>query len=207
MTRVLLVLNVVFFVVELWLTADPTFFDRWGLVPAEIVQAWRGESGDSVVLITLITSLFLHTGWLHLLTNLVYLGVFGSAVENVVGARRFLGLYLMTGLLGGLAHVVLSPESVRPAVGASGAVAGVMAAYLMLFPGATLGSLVPVLFVNRAVNTPAIVLFVVWLVAQLFAGVAAVTQETDVAWWAHVGGFVSGLVLVLIIARPRRRRW
>jgi membrane associated rhomboid family serine protease len=161
---------------------------RWGLVPADVLAspaAW----------VTLFTSLFLHAGWLHLLSNVVYLGVFGGSVEQRLGRLRYVGVYLASGVLGGLSYVAAQPTSDAPAVGASGAIAGIIAANL-------------VLVVHRATgpSRPALVLLVVWLLTQLFSGVASITATTGIAWWAHLGGFASGLVLTRVLRKRASQR-
>ena len=161
---------------------------RWGLVPADVL-------GSPAAWVTLITSLFLHAGWLHLLSNVVYLGVFGGSVEQRLGWLRYLSVYLASGVLGGLAYVAAQPTSDAPAVGASGAIAGVIAANL-------------VLVVHRATgpSLPALVLLLVWLLTQLFSGVASITSTTGIAWWAHLGGFASGLVLTRVLRKRASQR-
>jgi membrane associated rhomboid family serine protease len=167
--------------------ADP-LIQRWGLVPADVLAspaAW----------VTLVTSLFLHAGWLHLLSNVVYLGVFGGSVEQRLGWLRYLGVYLASGVVGGLAYVVAQPSSQAPAVGASGAIAGIIAANL-------------VLVVHRATgpSRPALALLGVWLLTQLLSGVASITATTGIAWWGHLGGFASGGVLTRVLRKRGSRR-
>jgi membrane associated rhomboid family serine protease len=178
------------------------FVRRWGLVPADVLEAFRAQDAPAA-LVTLLTSSFLHAGWLHLLSNLVYLAVFGPPVERQIGAARFAALYLTSGLVGSLAFLVAQPTSETPAVGASGAIAGVIAAHLVLFPGATLGSLAPVLFLHVVESTPTLLLLLVWLATQLLSGVASLTTTTGIAWWAHAGGFASGLALAPLVRRRR----
>jgi membrane associated rhomboid family serine protease len=202
-TAVLLAANVAAFVFELSLGgALEPFVRRWGLVPADVLEAFRAQDAPAA-LVTLLTSIFLHAGWLHLLSNLVYLAVFGPPVERQIGAARFTALYLTSGLVGSLAFLVAQPTSETPAVGASGAIAGVIAAHLVLFPGATLGSLAPVLFLHVVESTPTLLLLLVWLATQLLSGVASLTTTTGIAWWAHAGGFASGLALAPLVRRRR----
>jgi membrane associated rhomboid family serine protease len=196
-TLALVVVNVLLFVVELSQGADiDAFVLRWGLVPADV------RDGPAAA-ITLLTSTFLHAGWVHLVANMVYLAVFGPPVERRIGATRFVALYVVCGLVGSLTYVLVQPLSTVPAVGSSGAIAGVIAANLVLFPGATLGSLAPVLFLHVVESTPTLLLLLLWLATQVFSSVASLTTTTGIAWWAHLGGFASGLVLAPVL-RPRR---
>jgi membrane associated rhomboid family serine protease len=205
LTAVLVAANMAAFLVELSQgTQLDAFVRRWGLVPADVFGALRGEEGPAV-LVTLLTSTLLHAGWLHLLSNLLYLGVFGLPVERRLGAARFGLLYVTSGLVGNLAYLVAQPLSEAPAIGASGAIAGVIAAHLVLFPGATLGSLAPVLFLHVVESTPTLLLLLIWLATQLLSSVAALTSSTGIAWWAHVGGFASGLALAPVMRNQRRQ--
>jgi membrane associated rhomboid family serine protease len=196
-TLALVVANVVLFVVELSQRGEiDAFVRRWGLVPADL--------GDGpAAAITLLTSTFLHGGWFHLAANMVYLAVFGPPVERRLGPARFGVLYVASGLIGSLTYALVQPLATGPAVGASGAIAGVMAAFLVLFPGATLGSLAPVLFLHVVESTPTLLLLLLWLATQVFSSVASLTTTSGIAWWAHLGGFASGLVLAPVL-RTRR---
>lgn len=190
--------------------AESAFLGRWGLVTDDVSSALASTiSGGSpsalVVLVTLLTSTFVHASTLHLLANLLYLAVFGAGVESVLGGGRFLALYLLTGTLGGLAHVVAQPGSTIPAVGASGAIAGVTGAHLVLRPGATLGSVMPLLVFQSAASLPALVLLAVWLLSQVVVSLGSGAAAAGVAWWAHAGGFASGLLLGPLLRPPRRR--
>jgi membrane associated rhomboid family serine protease len=193
-TLALVAANVACFAFELSLGSglDP-FVRRWGLVPADMVEP--------AALVTLLTSTFLHAGWLHLLSNMLYLGVFGPPVERRLGAARFAGLYLGSGLVGSVVYLLAQPGSEMPAIGASGAIAGLIAAHLVLYPGATVGSLTPVLFLHVVESTPTLVLLLVWLATQLLSGVASLITTTGIAWWAHAGGFASGLTLAPMLRR------
>ena len=199
-TAALVVANLLVFLFELSLGEDVDgFIRRWGLVPADIGDApgaW----------ITLLTSLFLHAGWLHLGSNLLYLAVFGPPVERRLGGVRFAVVFLASGVMGNVVHLLVQPTSTVPAIGASGAISGLIAAHLVLFPGATLGSLAPVLFLHVVESTPVLFLLLVWLAAQLFLGVASLTSNTSVAWWAHVGGFLTGLAFASLLKGRRRLR-
>lgn len=161
---------------------DP-FVQRWGLVPTDVRQ------GPSAA-ITLLTSTFIHAGWLHVAANLIYLGVFGPRVERIVGPLRFAALYLLSGVVGSLAYLIAQPNSQTPAVGASGAIAGLIAAHL-------------VLFLHVVESTPTLLLLLVWLATQVLSGVASLTTSTGIAWWAHLGGFATGLVLAPLFRKQR----
>src|SRR5919202_5141344 len=200
-TLALIAINLAAFALELTQGGEvDAFVRRWGLVPADVF----GTEGRAA-LATLLTSTFLHAGWLHLMSNLLYLGVFGLPVERRVGPARFTLLYVVSALIGSLAYLVAQPTSQTPAVGASGAIAGMIAAHLVLFPGATLGTLAPVLFLSVVENTPTLLLLLLCLATQLFSSVASLTTSTGLAWWAHLGGFASGLALAPLV-RPRRLR-
>jgi membrane associated rhomboid family serine protease len=200
LTAALVLANVAVFALELSQGDNvESLVRRWGLVPADLADS-------PAVLVTLLTGTFLHAGWLHLLSNLLYLAVFGPPVERKVGSLRFGLLYAASALGGSLAHVLAQPLSTQPAVGASGAVAGIIAAHLVLFPNATLGSVSPVLFLPVIENVPVLPLLLVWLGAQVLAGLASLTSSTGVAWSAHLGGFVLGLAMAFMLRGRRVRR-
>jgi membrane associated rhomboid family serine protease len=165
-------------------------------VPADV---WAGPAAS----VTLLTSTFLHAGWFHLISNLVYLGVFGPPVERRVGPAGFAAIYFVSAIVGSLAYLIAQPVSQTPAVGASGAIAGVIAAHVVLYPGLTLGPLaqIPVVFLHVVEGTPTLLLLLLWLATQLFSSVASLTTSTGIAWWAHFGGFASGLVLTLSLRK------
>ncbi len=196
-TLALVAANLLVFAVELSMGSDiDGFVRRWGLVPSDFREGPAAAA-------TLLTSTFLHAGWFHLLANLLYLGVFGPPVERRVGPRRFAVIYLGSALIGSVAYLVAQPTSTTPAVGASGAIAGVIAAHLVLYPGATLGSVSPVLFLHVAESTPALLLLLVWLATQVLSSVASLTTSTGIAWWAHLGGFATGLAFALVLPKQR----
>jgi membrane associated rhomboid family serine protease len=203
----LIAVNVVAFFVEL---AQPTegalqaFIQAWGVVPQEYSQAQ--DLPPTIPLpfwSTLLTSMFLHGGWLHLGGNMLYLWIFGDNLEKVMGAARFLAFYVACGLAASFAHIAFGPGSAIPAVGASGAISGVLGGYLLLFPR----NRVRVLTRGGIAHVPAIVVLGLWIVIQLINGVgsmAATTESAGVAYMAHIGGFVAGLVLVKLMASPKR---
>ena len=186
------------------------FLDSWGMVPRSVTSFFAGGLSEPGVLVTPLTSMYLHVAALHLASNMLYLWVFGSMVEQLLGWRRYLPFYTLCGLIAAAVQVVASHESEIPAVGASGAIAGLLAAYVVLRPGATIGAIAPRLFYFPDVNLPAALMLGLWLLSQIFGGLVALGpagSSTAVAWIAHLGGFVSGLVLVLFFRPPRRRTY
>ncbi len=201
--------NVLVFIFETSLTARQ--LDRltlaYGVVP---VQLWGGGPGEWL---TVFTSLFLHGGWLHVISNLWALYIFGDNVEDRMGSGRYLAFYLLSGVAAALTQAWVDPASPIPIIGASGAIAGVLGAYLVLFPGARVITLVPVFVLPWFVEIPAILYLGFWFASQFFSGVLGLSAATaaagGVAYWAHIGGFVCGLLLVGAFARrPRAQtRW
>jgi membrane associated rhomboid family serine protease len=159
--------------------------------------------------VDIATSMFLHGGWLHLIGNMLYLWIFGDNIEDRMGHGRYLIFYLLCGYAAALAHAVFNPSSSLPAIGASGAVAGVLGAYLVLFPHARVMTLIPLGFFITMRELPALLVLGLWFVMQLFTGVASIgvatAQTGGVAWFAHIGGFVAGLVLVFVFRRKQER--
>ena len=192
-TWLLLILNVVIFLFEATLSepALTRFIQEYGVIPAEIM------SGQDMH--TLLTSIFLHGGWLHLIGNMLFLWVFSDNIEAVLGAPLYLAFYLAGGLAASVAHILSGPASTIPSVGASGAIAAVLGAYIVMFPQSRVRLLI--LFGYRAgvTRTSAIVFLGIWAVTQFFSGVAslgvATAQTGGVAWFAHIGGFVFGLAI------------
>jgi membrane associated rhomboid family serine protease len=147
--------------------------------------------------------MFLHGGWFHLIGNMWFLWVFGNNIEDAMGHGRFVGFYLLCGLLAAAAQVATGPSSPVPMVGASGAISGVMGAYLILYPKVRVFALVPLGFFLTSVALPAWVMLGYWFLIQFVGGLAAFGSEVGgVAFWAHVGGFVAGVALVKLFARP-----
>jgi membrane associated rhomboid family serine protease len=195
------------------------FFSEWGTIPAcvsdlmglnpDVAQQTLGticERGNNT-LTSPLTAMFMHAGWLHLLGNMLFLWIFGDNVEEAMGHFRYLVFYLLCGLGASMTHVLVNANDVVPSIGASGAIAGVMGAYLMLYPRATVAVLFPIFLIFWAIPVPAVLLIGVWFVMQVFSGAASIGADVvggggGVAWFAHIGGFVLGLLL----AYPFRRR-
>lgn len=170
---------------------------EWGVVPVELTAAWGRGDLLSMETFTLISSQFLHGGWLHLLGNLLYLWIFGNNVEDRLGRPGFLLFYLVGGVLAALAQVAIDPGSPIPTIGASGAIAAVLGAYLVFFPGARVTSFVFLGFFYQLVRIPALIVLGLWFVLQLMSGLGSlgVSQQGGVAFFAHIGGFVFGAVV------------
>jgi membrane associated rhomboid family serine protease len=214
-TMSLIVVNVLVFLAEINMDAVALerFFQSWGIVPLRFTHA-RLQSGGNYF--TLLSSMFLHGGWMHIIGNMWSLWIFGDNVEDRMGRGGFLLFYLLSGLAAGAVHVVTNPASRVPTVGASGAIAGVMGAYLLLFPHASVVTMVPIFFFLQVVEIPAVFFLGFWFLSQLFSGTlslaAAGAQAEGVAWWAHIGGFVVGFLWAVPLRRQtaitgRRRRY
>ena len=200
------------FVYELTLTGAGVneFFYDFGVVPTRLID-WLEDPSGLDEPSTVVTSMFVHGGWLHLIGNMLYLWVFGDNVEDAMGHVRYPIFYLLCGAGAAALQVFVDQDSIVPMVGASGAIAGVLGAYLVLFPRATVSVVIPLLFFFGAFPVPAAVLIVFWFLLQLMSGVASLGTATGVsegiAFWAHVGGFITGAALIFVFrsGRPRRR--
>jgi membrane associated rhomboid family serine protease len=206
-TLALIGLNVLAFLLELAQPSDAalqSLIQAWGVVPREYSAAQ--DLPPSIPLpfwSTLLTSMFLHAGWMHLGGNMLYLWIFGDNLEKVMGAIRFVIFYLVCGLAASFAHIIFGAGSNVPAIGASGAISGVLGGYLLLFPR----NRVHVLTRGGIAHVPAILVLGLWIVIQFINGIGSMvtTSETGgVAYMAHIGGFVAGLLLVKLMASPRR---
>ena len=208
-TWLIILANVLVFIYMLLLPSEGAlnrFILAFGAIPGEIT----GRTGGSPVghYPTLITSMFMHGGWLHIGGNMLYLWIFGDNVEDLMGHGRFLLFYLICGLAAAWTHILLSPASTVPLIGASGAIAGVLGGYLVLFPRARILSLVPLGIFSRLIPVPALVFLPLWFVLQLFSGFGSLGGEgAGVAFWAHVGGFIAGVILVRLLARRSQMSW
>ena len=190
-TYALIAANIGIFVAYWPLFADPralsAFYADWALVPA-----WALERPSGFV-----TSMFLHGGLMHLGGNMLFLWIFGDNLEDEMGHLGFLGFYLASGVGAGLLQVATEPASLVPMVGASGAIAGVMGGYLLLFPRARVDILIILIVIFRIVPVPAWIMLGLWFAIQLFSGLGAAPGTGGVAYWAHAGGFVVGLALAV----------
>jgi membrane associated rhomboid family serine protease len=210
MTYGILVVNVVAFLYAKLLgsTGFGAATSSWGTIPFEITHGVDAISPTPFpVYATLVTSMFMHAGWMHIGLNMLYLWVFANNVEDVLGRVRFLVFYLLCGVASACAQVLADPESTIPLVGASGAVAGALGAYLVAFPGASVHVLVPIFFFIRIVPVPAVVVLLMWFGFQLLnVWLDQGGAGGGVAWYAHIGGFVAGYLMMRIGMPPNRRR-
>jgi len=195
----LIAINLLVFVFELTLSPPQlrSFFGMYGLVPAHF--SW----------IAALTAMFVHAGWLHVVGNLLSLWIFGDNVEDRMGHGRYLAFYLLAGLAANLAETWANPHSVIPLIGASGAIAGVMGAYLVLFPRSRVLVLIPIIIFFDIIEVPAVFVLGFWFLMQLLGGVGSLADSGaigGVAFWAHAAGFLSGVVAVLLFRRPERQR-
>lgn len=208
-TRLLLVANIAAFALEL--RQGPrldAFLYHFGVVPAHWAMGGPGDWAEwPRLFLTLLTSQFLHGGLLHVASNMLYLWIFADNVEDRLGHLRFLWLYLGSGVAAAVTQVLISPNASIPMVGASGAIAGVLGAYLLLFPSARIVTLIPLGFFLEQVEVPAFVFLGFWFVLQWVEGLTTIGQVADVggvAFWAHIGGFLAGMLGILLL-RPQRR--
>jgi membrane associated rhomboid family serine protease len=193
-TYALLALNILFFFIEL--SGGDAFIEKWAFVPSRFLA---NPTGD---FLTLFTAMFMHAGWLHLGSNMLYLWIFGDNVEDRFGHIKFIIFYLICGLAATFAQLAVNTGSDVPNLGASGAIAGVLGAYILLFPKGS----VRVLQGSRVVQVPALIVIGIWIVLQFFSGIGSIvsTEQTGgVAYMAHIGGFVAGFLLTFLFRGNR----
>jgi membrane associated rhomboid family serine protease len=210
----LIALNIVVFLWELSINhrALTRFLFEFGVVPRHTLLVLAGHSPDSPVtaFLPLVTSMFLHASFLHVAGNMLFLWIFGDNVEDYLGHFRYIVFYLISGLAADVTHILLNPNSGLPSVGASGAIAGVMGAYFILYPRARVLTWFPPIFLF---HVPAWLMLGYWFLVNFLSGTATTIAETTqnsggIAFWAHVGGFVAGMVMVKVFSeRPHRYRY
>ncbi len=211
-TVALIVLNALFFVYQISLEAGgadgaragQAFIDEFGLVPCRLTGACRVGPELPSPILTIFTSMFMHGGLFHIGGNMLYLWIFGNNVEDTLGHGRYLLFYLLSGVAAALAQTAVGPSSMVPMVGASGAVSGVLGAYLLLFPHAHVTTLIILGFFFRLVHIPAMVVLGFWIVLQVLNGLGSFGSSGGVAFFAHIGGFLFGMGLLYVL-KPRAR--
>jgi len=210
-TLAIIALNVAVFVYELSLgPALEGFLQTYAVVPARFMELLERSGGWAQAAPSIVTSMFLHGGWLHLILNMWFLWIFGDNVEDRLGHVRYLLLYLAAGAAATIAHVAANSASTIPTVGASGAIAGVLGAYFVTYPRARVTTLIPIFVFIHIAELPAWVVLGMWFALQFLSGALslATTQASagGVAWWAHIGGFAAGALLMPLLSIGRRRR-
>jgi len=212
MTLLLIAINIVVFAHQIMLPgpAGDQFIKTYGLVPAKISLALAGRHYTlEQALLPFFTCMFLHGGFLHILGNMWFLWIFGANVEDRMGPLPYLAFYLICGLGSGVSEVAFSWGSHIPSIGASGAISGVLGAYIVLFPKSRILTLVPLLIVFFLWKIPAVIFIGLWFLMQFLSGVISLgarsAAEGGVAWWAHVGGFLLGMLLVKLFAASSQR--
>jgi rhomboid family protein len=204
--------NCAVFLIQLSLSPQELaeFLSRFALIPARyFVPVADGDEPRALAdYLPFVTNMFLHGGWLHLILNMWTLWLFGPAIEDRLGSMRYLAFYLACGLLASVTHAFFNSTSTSPALGASGAIAGVLGCYIRLFPLARLVILIPIFFLPFFFEVPAIVFAGLWFLMQVMQGAAELLTPSaggGIAWWAHVGGFAAGFALTPLMRRSRRR--
>lgn len=206
-TYCLIAVNVVIFFIELtYGRGMGVFITEYGLVPYAMTNE-VGTMGIGVAtILPLVTSMFLHGGWMHLIGNMLFLYIFGDNVEDQFGHLKYFFFYIIAGIAAALTQVLMFPQSDVPMVGASGAIAGVLGSYVFLFPKARITTLIPVIFFFQVVELPAFLFLGIWFFMQIFSGVFSLGIGADaggVAWWAHIGGFLAGVLLFIFLRKSR----
>ncbi len=199
-TYLLIALNILVFVFQtLLVQANESFVYQFALIPVELTSTFSLENISNI-----FSSMFMHAGLAHIGGNMLYLWIFGDNVEDRLGSVRYLIFYILGGLIASLAHVITNPLSQVPTVGASGAIAAVLGAYLVLYPRQRVLTLIPLGFFLRLTMLPASLVLGVWFLLQFFQGVMTIggPDVGGVAFWAHIGGFVSGVLLSQIFKKP-----
>ncbi len=192
------------------------FFFKWGMVPEEVSDGEQLTGQvcpgypleEKSVIGSILTSMFLHGGFFHLAGNMLFLWIFGNNIEDRLGRFKYLLFYLLAGIAGGLAHVLANPSSEVPTVGASGAISGLLGAYIVLFPHARVHAIVPIpilFFLLGRIRLPAAVVLGMWFLSQFFVGQGQQPEGGGVAWVAHVGGFIAGAILIFVFGGFRKR--
>jgi len=212
----IIIINVLIFLYELSLGSGlDEFIMKFGVVPLKV--SYYSQASDLTFINTFfpfISSMFLHGGFIHLIGNMWFLWIFGDNIEDKLGHFKFIAFYFLCGIIASSVHVFFNSQSNVPCVGASGAIAGVLGAYMVTFPRARVVTIVPLFVFIQVMELPAIVVLGFWFVIQFFNGAASITASASgagVAWWAHIGGFAAGVIILYIIRifsvrKPGRRR-
>ena len=198
-TITIIVLNVLVFLVELFYASDmKTLVYRYGAIPRNLLS--MSDNRQVPAVLTIFTSMFMHGGLLHISGNMLYLWIFGNNIEDRLGHFRFLLFYMLSGIVAVYANAIVSPSSQVPMIGASGAISGILGAYLLLYPHARVHTLIFFGFFIQIVRVPALIVIGLWGVIQIISGIMSKGQEAQggVAWFAHIGGFLFGLLTIYL---------
>jgi membrane associated rhomboid family serine protease len=212
-TWALIATNAVVFLFEVSLSPAELneFLYRYALVPARYFDSGGSDSSLSLSnYLPFVSNMFLHGGWLHLIVNMWTLWLFGRAVEDQLGSGRYLAFYFACGVVASIIYVALNPNSTVPALGASGAIAGVLGCYMRFFPFSRIVVLIPIIFIPLFFEVPAMLFAGLWFLFQIVGALADGSTPFaggGIAWWAHVGGFIAGVILAGPLQPPRRRQW
>lgn len=208
-TIIFILINFLVYYYQFFMVVDTNaFINTYGLIPIELTKGIAlSPNTPSPVYITILFSMFMHGGLVHLLGNMLYLWIFGNNVEDYLGRIRFIIFYILSGIFAALGQILIAPNSIVPMIGASGAIAGVLGAYLILFPRARITTLVFFGFFIRLIKLPAIFVLGLWIIFQLFYGLSELSLSgggAGVAWFAHIGGFIGGIALIKLFGG---RKW
>lgn len=206
-TYILISFNVLIFIFELSLGENlVSFLKVFGVIPERFIHNFLNYPFDFSNYFPILTSLFLHGGFLHLLGNMLSLWIFGDNVEDKLGHFFYIIFYFLSGIGASIAHIIFNFSSQIPTIGASGAIAGVMGAYFYFFPRARVLTLIPIFFFIQIVEIPAFIFLGLWFALQIFSGALSfgVSSTGGVAWWAHIGGFIFGYLFALIFFRRKK---
>ena len=201
----LIAVNILVFFYELSLgPAAEEFVFNFGAIPSNLVHGLKGGAPAILAASSVLTSMFLHGGFMHVAGNMLYLWIFGNNIEDVTGHFSFILFYLLCGVAAAYTHTLIDPLSHVPMIGASGAISGVLGAYILLFPHAKVLTLVPIFFFIRIIQIPAVIVLGLWILVQFLNGLGGPQQAGGVAWFAHIGGFLTGMVLIFFFKKRRR---
>ena len=209
LTVALIAANVLvfFYQISLGSEAGEVLVYQFGAIPAAVTGSRALPAALAVIppIFSVFTSMFLHGGWLHLIGNMLYLWIFGNNIEDAMGHVRYLIFYLVCGVAASFSHILSDPQSLIPSIGASGAISGVLGAYLLLYPRAKVLVLVPLGFFTQLMHIPASIALGLWFLLQLLSSAVTSGQGGGVAWWAHIGGFIAGMLLVALFKKRNVR--
>jgi len=207
-TIALIAINAIVFAFQFTMPPEnqEAFVFAWGAIPHDVAAGWDLLPTIPTAWLTLITSMFMHGGLMHLAGNMLYLWIFGNNIEDVLGHIKFLFFYIIGGLVAALSHIFFDPSSQIPMVGASGAISAVLGAYMLAYPKARVVTLVWIVYIVRFIRVPALLMLGIWFVMQLGGFANDMNREGGgVAWLAHIGGFVAGVVMIFLAGvRPNR---